>query len=124
MATDLSQTKALLLVFAMPGCPACHDFLPRLKRQIHGFKAYHVPFVIYEDAAVVPERIPQGEIPVFIYDATSPDPTLQELANKHNITGMPTTLFMSRVMRPTKIEGSVDDNEIYQMLVAATAANR
>ncbi len=107
----------------MPGCPACHDYLPRLTRQIEGFKQYKIPFEIYDDASKIPDKIPEGTIPVFVYDATSPDPELQAICNRNGITGMPTTLLMTRSTQTIKIEGAVDDAQIYQLLIAASSAN-
>lgn len=119
---DLRNAKAVLLIFAMPGCGACEDYLPRLQRQVADFQRYGHAFhyVGGESGSLAP-----GTIPILIIDATSADEGVQALADQHGITGMPTTLFFTRRNRlPVKHEGGLEDREIYDLLVKAAQANR
>lgn len=121
--SDLRNVKSMVVVFAMPGCHACHDYLPRFKKQLAGFQAapYNVPFRYYEPG----QPIDRGAIPVMILDATSQDPSIVEFANLHGVSGMPTTLILFNTgVRPIKYEGAIDDAELYHGLVAAAQATR
>ena len=104
----------------MPGCPACHDYLPRFHAQVKRFADVGQPFVYYDNG----HGIPAGVIPIFVLDATSTDPEIQALADAHGVTGMPTTLLLTQRARPVKIEGAADDPEIYELLRSACYANR
>lgn len=119
MSTDLNHVRSMLVVFAMPGCHACHDYLPRFERQVANFKKHGVPMAYYKPG----QRIEPGIIPVMLIDATSIDGSVQEFANTHNVENMPTTLLLTNNARPVKLEGAIDDQAIYQLLVAAVNAN-
>lgn len=119
MSVDISKVKSMLIVFAMDGCPACHDYTPRLIKMVEGFQAHGVPFVFHTDGPIF-----KGQIPVLVYDGASQDPGVVELANQYAIEGLPTTLLLTRNARPVKIEGAISDEEIYKLLASATYANR
>lgn len=118
--TDLANTNAIIIVFAMDGCPACMDYTPRLVKQVEGFQKLGHPFVIYTNGM----KLAPGQIPICIYDADSTDDSLVELANHHQVQNLPTTLFMSRRTGTHRQEGGLADTEIYQMLIAALENNR
>jgi len=118
--SDLSQTQVVLIIFAMPGCPACEDYMPRFERQVVGFQRFGAPFVYHRAR----RAIPRGAIPIAIYDATSDDQELQALADQYGVTGMPTTMLVTRYQGMQKHEGTLDDDEIYRLLMAAAQANR
>ena len=119
-ANPLDKIKVAIVVFAMPGCPACHEYLPRLYKQIEGYQQLKIPFVIYQPG----ETLKPGDMPVFVYDTTSQDPTVQELANRHEIKNLPTTLILPQIGYPAKYEGALPPGDIYNLLNAAMAANR
>jgi hypothetical protein len=83
------------------------------------FRAKGWPFVFYDGRAIA-----RGSIPILILDGASSDPSIVELANQHKIDGMPTTLLLRRYQEPLKLEGAIDDPEIYGLLVEARQANR
>lgn len=114
MSGDLSHCPVVVVVFAMDGCHHCHEFLPRLERLTKAFQAKGWPFVIYDGQQVQP-----GAIPVIVLDGASDDPSIAELAERYNIEGMPTTLVMPRWGTPMRLDGAVDDREIYDGLVFA-----
>ena len=58
-----------------------------------------------------------------ILDSTTRDPEVQALADQHAISGLPTTVLLPRVGYPAKYEGTLDDNQIYQLLNAEIATN-
>jgi len=118
--SDLSRTKAVILVFAMPGCHACHDYLPRLQKQITAFKRSGCPIHYHELGCTVP----RNAIVVAIFDSTSQDPELQALLDQYKIQGMPTTLLLTHNAAPVQLEGAIDDQQIYTMLASAAYANR
>lgn len=120
MSADLSHTNILILVFAMPGCPACHEFLPKLQKQIVGYQKLGHPFVLWEGSG----SLKPGQIPVVILDSTTKDAEVQALADKHQITGLPTTVLLPKVGFPAKYEGALNDGQIYDLLNIAIATNR
>lgn len=118
-APSLDHVKSLVLVFAMPGCGACEDYIPRLTRLVKGFQAYKVPFVLYTAG-----EIPRGAIPVLIYNAAETDPGVQALADQYKIEGLPTTILLTRTTHPARLEGAISDEQIHEVLTAAAIANR
>lgn len=119
MSASLEHTRALIVVFAMPGCPACEEYVPRLERQVEGFKNLGHPINFHEAGAEIVPRT----IPILVYDTTSKDAELVALCDVHKITNLPTTLLMTR-QGTSRIEGGLNDQQIYEMLSAAVSANR
>ena len=120
MADPLKHTKAMIVVLAMPDCPACIEYKPRFEKMVDHFVAHGVPFAYYEPG----QAIAKGMIPVLIVDATSTDPNVQQFCDAHNVDAMPTTILLTRSIAPQRIQGSISDDEIYQLLSAAQIANR
>lgn len=120
MPADLSNTKVLIVVFAMPGCPACKDYLPKFQEQLTAFQEHGHPFVVWEEGS---DPLAPGQIPVMIYDATSSDKGIQDFANKYDVTGLPSTIFLPRVGGHHKLEGDQDPDTIYRLFATAVAAN-
>ena len=116
---DLSNVKSLLIVFAMDGCGACHEYLPRLQRMVEGFASHGVPIYFYTSG-----QVPAGQIPVLVYDGTSEDAQVQALADRFKVEAMPTTVLLAHNAKPVKLEGAIEDDELYRVLVSATIANR
>lgn len=116
----LDDTNALIIVFAMHGCPACEDFLPRFIQQVDGFQQLGHPFVIH----AVGQQLQPGQIPVAIYDSNSRDPELQKLADFYQIQNLPSTMLLSKRGQFHKHEGALDDSQIYSLLVEAVRYNR
>lgn len=117
---SLDACRVALVVFAMPGCPACHEFLPRLQRQVAGFQKLGHKFVYYEQGKTV---VRNGEIPVVIVDSTSTDPSVIALADQHQISALPTTVILPRFYQPARYVGSLSDKATYEMLNNCVAAN-
>jgi thiol-disulfide isomerase/thioredoxin len=117
---NFAGCRAVVVVFAMPGCPACEDYKPRLEREVARWQA-HAPFVFAEGD----QHFAPGQIPVVFLNAESTDAQLQQLADVHDIQGLPTTLVFTRrhpfwgpatLTLRHKIEGSIDDRQIYDLL--------
>lgn len=110
--SDLSACNVVIVIFAMDGCHHCHEYLPRFNKELARFQALGWPFVIYDGT-----RTPgAGEIPVVIIDGASMDPSVDALAQKYGVDGMPTTLVMPRRGHVQKLEGAIDNVEIYNAL--------
>lgn len=120
MSIDLSNTKSLIIVFAMEGCPACHSYLPRLTKMIEGFKAHGAPIVIHDGR----KKVRPGQILVVVYDGGSQDPGIVQLADAYKIEALPTTILLTHNAAPVKLEGELPDEDIYELLASATIANR
>lgn len=117
--SDLDHTKVVLVVFAMPGCPACEDYLPRLYKAVEVYQSYGHPFVVYD----LGMRLQPGQIPVVVYDSTSQNAELQAFADQHKISGLPTTLLLPQRGRSGRWEGGLNDADIYSILRFAVEAN-
>jgi hypothetical protein len=116
--TDVpSHTNVVIVVFAMHGCPACHDYLPRLHKERERFEAAGFSFPIYEPGiAIAP-----GAVPVLIYDSAAKDDGVQAFADRFEVTALPTTILLPRIGFPAKYEGALPDDEIYNLFNAALA---
>jgi hypothetical protein len=119
MTPDLRHTRALIVVFVMPGCGACEEFLPRFLALIGHHQAAGLPFRVWQPG----QHLNPGEIPVLVYDAASEDPELQAFADRLKITATPTTALMTRAST-ARIEGALDDDQARRLLAAAVQANR
>ena len=115
---DLRGTKVIVVVWAMPGCGACDDYLPRFLERVEALKARQVPFHVW----VPGEPIAKGSIPVLLCDAASTDEALQDLADKMKVTATPTTCVMTHY-NTAKVEGSVPVDQIDALLLDAHEAN-
>lgn len=112
MTAPLDVCNVVIVIFAMDGCHHCHEYLPRFERELGRFQALGWPFVIFDG-----RRAPSaGEIPVVIVDGASMDPSVDALAQKYAVEGMPTTLVMPRHGAVMKLEGAIDNAEIYEAL--------
>jgi len=119
VTADLSQTRVVVIVFAMDGCGPCEEYLPRFVKHVERFKRSGYPFVIVKPGTA----IEPGQIPVMIYDASSEDDELQTFADRLGVSATPTTAMLTR--RDTvKLEGGLEDDQIDQLLYAAAQANR
>lgn len=87
-----------VLVFVMTGCPACHEFVPRLK------------------AVSAPLRA-QG-VPVQVVDITK-DPRGAQLANQLGVKATPTTIVRSRRGQHRRRVGALADPDLVRLLASA-----
>ena len=117
---SLDNVRCLIVLLAMPGCPACEDYTPRFEREVGRWQKFGVPLVYYAPGATITKKT----IPIMIVDATSADPGVQAFCDLHKVQGMPTTLLLTHNAPPVRIEGSVPDEEIYRLLESAAYANR
>jgi hypothetical protein len=119
MPADLSQTRVVVAVFAMHGCGPCEEFLPRFTAHVERFQRTGYPFVLLRPGA----KLKPGQIPVMIYDAAADNTELQAFADRLGVAATPTTAMLTR-RGVTKLEGSLEDTQIDQLLYAAAQANR
>jgi hypothetical protein len=117
--SDLSQTNVVLIVFAMDGCHACKEYVPKLQHAIAAYQNAGYPFVIYE----IGMKLQPGQIPVLIYDATSQDPGVQALMDQHKVSALPTTVMLPRSGHSGRWEGSMNDADIYSIMNFAIGSN-
>ena len=117
---DLAGQNVVVIVFAMGECPACEHYLPRLISEIEQLKTHGYPFVIGGSQ----QHIRQGSIPVFIYDAASPDADVQKLADRYDVQATPTTILLTRGAGSFKCEGNLANNQIIWILNMANEANQ
>lgn len=107
----------VIIVFGMHDCPACQQFLPRLYDHIEKQRLLGQPFVVHQMGA----HIEKGTIPILVYDVASEDPGVQRLADKHQVSALPSTIVLPKYGAATKWEGNLDDASIYQMFGTALA---
>jgi hypothetical protein len=119
MSDDLQHAKAAVLVFAMPGCGACHDYLPRLEAMVKHFQTHGIPLMYYANRPVG-----RGQIPIIICDSTSTNEQVQALLDQHQVDAMPTTVLITHNVRPVKRVGAISDEEIHEILSSAAIAGR
>jgi thiol-disulfide isomerase/thioredoxin len=117
---DIGNQKVVVIVFAMGECPACEAYLPRLLAEAEQLKAHAYPFVVYVPGQTISPRA----IPLVVYDAASPDPAIQALADRFEVSATPTTLVLMRGPGSFKVEGSLANNQISWLLNMANEANQ
>jgi thiol-disulfide isomerase/thioredoxin len=93
---DLRGKNVVVLVFAMPGCEHCEEFLPRFAPKAQPY-------------------INQG-VPIFYYDLASEDASVQSIADRYEIMAAPTTLVLKRGNGSMKISGSYSNTDIDRLL--------
>jgi thiol-disulfide isomerase/thioredoxin len=120
MTNDISHVRSMIMLFVMASCPACQDYKPRFEKLVKGFKAHGVPLVDLRPD----QQVPAGSIPIVVIDAASTDPSVIALAEQYGVENLPTTMILVKNGYPTKYEGALSDQEIYDLLVAAANANR
>jgi len=119
MIPDLRHTRVLVVVWAMPDCGACDEYLPMFLQQVATHRANGAPFNVWAPGkAIMP-----GEIPVMLYDAAAENDELQAFADRLGVSATPTTCMLTR-NGTTKIEGAIGSAEVDQLLQAAQRANR
>jgi hypothetical protein len=118
---DLGNTRVLLVVFGMPGCGACDEFVPKFLERVTAFQKQGAPFRVVQGND---KKIEPGEIPVMLYDAAAENEGLQDFADSLGISATPTTCMLTRRSGTTKIEGAISPAEVDVLLQAAVRANR
>jgi len=116
--TDLSNTRALVVVFAMHGCGACDDYLPKFMDRVAAWQEAGAPFHVWSPG----DQLAPGQIPVLLYNASTQDDELQGFADRLSVKVTPTTYVMTR-WKTSKLEGSISDEKIDGLLRSAYHAN-
>ncbi len=95
-----TRAQAVVVVFKMKGCPACSDYIPRLKRLSAKFP----------------------NVPLFVLDIA--DPQYQAMADKYQVTNLPCTMVLTRSGRGAfKASGSIASSDIEKVLHHASKAS-
>ena len=108
---DVSHLRVIMLVFGLPGCGACEDYVPRLKARAKEFEEVDV----FDDRTSNSKRKMKakvGTLPIFIYNVDARDPELQKLADQYEIQAMPTTIVLVRPQGALRYEGPISDKQI------------
>lgn len=87
-----------VLVFVMEGCPACHEFVPRMKNVSAPFRA-------------------RG-LSVQVVDITK-HPRAEQMATQMRVQATPTTIVRDRRGNMKRRVGAVPDQEIARLLASA-----
>lgn len=112
---DLAPARSVVFVFASPECPACEEYKPRFEAEVDRWAGNGAPVAFVADGDVVAP----GSIAVVLVDVTSEHETVQGLADSFGVHGLPTTIVMTRHGAPIRMEGALEDREIYDLLKAA-----
>ena len=117
---DVSHLNAIVLVFGMPGCGACEEYIPRLKLRAQALHEEYRTVVIDEASGTKRKsKVKVGMLPIFIYDVESEDLELQKLADQYEIKAMPTTIVLIRPQGALRLEGAIADGHIDHILKQA-----
>jgi len=90
--------NAVIVVFAMKDCPACHEYVPRLQAIAGQFA---------------------GRVPYQILDAN--DSANQAVAERFEIMATPTTMVLRKPAGAIKAEGALADSDILRLFNIAAA---
>lgn len=113
---DLSHCRAVIVIAAMRGCPACEEYKPRVEREVARWQASGAPLVFGDKG----QRFAHNQVPILFLDAQSRDPDIQRLMDDFKVEGLPTTILFMRTRGPQKMEGALEDGQIYNLLMIAT----
>lgn len=119
MSDHFRHARASIVVFAMPGCGHCHEYLPKLEKHVGNFQTHGVPIIYYAN-----REVPRGQIPIIVVDSTSSHDQIVSMLDQFKIEGMPTTVLFTHNSRPRVLEGDLDDSTIHELLSSAAIANR
>lgn len=102
---DIETSSIVVAVFTMKGCPACEDYLPRLRR-----------------IATAPRPELQGlsyahYLPIPYYDVA--DAKYEGLCNRFGVLYTPTTLILRKPTGIKRFDAALTDPEIEQMFGVA-----
>lgn len=117
---DLSKHSAAVLVFAMEGCGACDHYVPRFVAKVDELRRHGYPFVVYTEGA----KLGRNAIPVFLIDAASPEPEIQKVADRFEVSATPSTVVLAQGPGSFKVEGNLGDNQIVWLLNMANEVNK
>ncbi len=96
----LDQSRVVVVLFTIEGCPACTEYKPRFARVASAF---------------------QGRVPVLMLDAN--DPRNANLAGRLSVESVPATFVLRRPTGVIRMVGSVPDDQIAWLLgIAAREA--
>jgi hypothetical protein len=116
---DLSRFNVAVFVFGMPDCPACENYMPRVKACIEARQMRGEPFRIHDPELEKTTPIPDRFVPVLFLDVSTDDKTIQDLCDRLKISGTPSTVVMLRGPGTFKVEGDIPTGNIEQILDAA-----
>lgn len=116
---SVEQANVVILVFAMDGCPACKDYLPKLRDKLDAYQKAGYPLFEFKEGMIAAK----GTIPVLVIDSQSSDPSVVSIADQYQVTALPTTVLLPRYGFPARWEGSLPDTDIDHLFQAAAIAN-
>ena len=88
------MARCTIVIFHMPGCEACGEYLPRFAR-----------------------LAPRAQVPVHVLDANAPQN--QALADRLGVTAVPCTFVLRQPHGILRREGALSDDEIMWVLAVA-----
>lgn len=94
----IAQAKAVVVTFVQPGCPACHDHLPKFKAVAS----------LYAHC-----------IPVFIIDVSKQN--FDGLSNYYQVRQTPTTIVLARGRHPAVAVGALNEQDLLNVFNMAVA---
>lgn len=98
------EAQAIVVVFVMEGCGACHEFLPTFRRVARQWNQ---------------------TVPAYILQADDPNPEIQALADRLKVTATPTTAAVRRgVDGAVKLTGSHDETAVHRLFQQAHMVNQ
>ena len=93
---DIHSSRYVVVVFAMKGCGACEEFLPRFRRIAAKYRRC---------------------VPVMHFDAAAPGH--QAVADHYGVTHTPTVVLVRRPQGKLQWNGGLDDHEIENIFAIA-----
>lgn len=93
----MPEPKAIVVVFTMPGCPACEQYMPTFQ--------------------AVANRFPH--VPRYVIDAASPQGA--PYADHYGIQGTPTTMVLRKPAGALRAEGLLAESHVQELFSIAAA---
>ena len=114
---DVSAYKVLVLVFGQEGCPACEAYIPQLQARVEALRAEGERLWLYEPGAAPPLDVAL----VLVYDVAAGDKAIQQLADRYNVSSLPTTVVQLREGGTLRLDGVIATGHIDQVLRTAAS---
>lgn len=101
-ALNANNTRAVVVLFTIPGCDACAEYKPRFQRIAQQY---------------------QSIVPIYMLNANDTNPQVADLASRLNVAHVPATFVLRRPTGVIRVEGAIPDDQIAWLLgVAAREA--
>lgn len=112
MPYDLSQYRAFIAIFVLDGCGHCEAYVPRVEAAITRLQQEGRSIELLQ-ANQPPKK---AAVLVGVYNLTTGDRSVQELADRFDVQATPTTVVLPQGIGAFKVDSSLSNSQIAFLL--------